>query len=179
MLVCLAPNGTMTHAGTEPPRRLCVGTADGVAMLAREGQDAPWRLVARPLEGLHVSCLLAEPRRGGLFAGVHGGGLFASLDGGVTWALRLQGIAHPHVYSLAAAERDGAVRLYAGTEPAHLYESVDYGESWTELAGLRAVPDVDRWFFPGPPHEAHVKDVAVDPTDPRTLYASVEQGALL
>ena len=43
----------------------------------------------------------------------------------------------------AVRAADG-VRLYAGTEPAHLFVSADQGESWQELASLRSVPTVDQ-----------------------------------
>ena len=41
--------------------------------LQRLGLGAPWRVARRALEGQHVSALLWEPKRGGLFAGVHDG----------------------------------------------------------------------------------------------------------
>jgi photosystem II stability/assembly factor-like uncharacterized protein len=91
----------------------------------------------------------------------------------------MRGLTQEHVFTLAAVERDGQTLLFAGTEPAHLFQSGDYGETWTELPSLRDVPDTDRWMFPAPPHIAHVKDVTFDPRDSRTMYVSVEQGALL
>jgi photosystem II stability/assembly factor-like uncharacterized protein len=41
------------------------------------------------------------------------------------------------------------------------------------------MPNMERWRFPGPPHIAHTKTLAVDPRDPSIMYAGVEQGALL
>ncbi|MBV9121358.1 MAG: glycosyl hydrolase, partial [Chloroflexi bacterium] len=69
--------------------------------------------------------------------------------------------------------------LYAGTEPAAVFRSDDYGESWHERPALRSVPNTDKWMFPSPPHKAHVKTLTIHPTDPRTILAGVEQGALL
>jgi photosystem II stability/assembly factor-like uncharacterized protein len=175
----LAPNGRNRYQGQEPCTCLFVGTADGVVTLEREGPDGAWAPTARALQGQHVGSLLLEPRRGGIFAGTHRGGLYASLDGGQTWEPRSRGLNHDNVYTLASVERDGAIVLYAGTQPAHLYQSTDYGERWDELPALRQVADIDRWTFPAPPHVAHVKDVAFDPRDSRTMYVAVEQGALL
>lgn len=179
MKATLAPNGRCRYEGADACRWLLVATADGVVTLEREGPDAPWRSTARALPGTHVSSLLWEPRHGGLFAGAHTGGLYVSLDGGATWERRTRGLSEEHVFTLAAAERDGQVILYAGTQPAHLFESLDYGETWAELPALRTASDLDQWTFPAPPHAAHVKDIAFDPQDSRTLYVAIEQGALL
>src|SRR5207249_11296723 len=67
-------------------------------------------------------------------------------------------------------------RSYAGTEPAHLYVSTDFGKSWRDLPSLLDMPSKDKWTFPAPPHEGHVKNIAFDPGDPNTIYAAVEVG---
>src|ERR1051325_55859 len=67
----------------------------------------------------------------------------------------------------------------AGTEPAHLHVSSDMGDTWEELPALRSVPSVPNWTFPGPPHEAHVKNIAFDAAGANTILASIEVGGLL
>jgi len=37
----------------------------------------------------------------------------------------------------------------------------------------------EKWSFPSPPHHAHVKTMTIDPRNPDTIYAGVEQGDLL
>lgn len=69
--------------------------------------------------------------------------------------------------------------LYAGTEPAMLFRSIDHGDHREELSALREVPGAEGWNFPAPPHIAHVKHVVADPRTPNNLYVCVEQGALL
>src|SRR3954447_10232354 len=127
----LAPNGATRYLGQERCGRLHVATLDGVVTLERSGPA--WQVAGRGLEGSHISSLLFEPRRGGLFAGVVRGGLHASLDGGKTWERRTNGLTEEYVFSLACTERDGATVLYAGTEPVSLFQSTDYGETWEEL----------------------------------------------
>lgn len=78
---------------------------------------------------------------------------------------------------MSAVRAADGVRLYAGTEPAHLFVSRDSGETWEELPSLRAVPSVEKWMFPGPPHVAHVKHITFDPRTADTIDASVEVGA--
>ena len=44
---------------------------------------------------------------------------------------------------------------------------------------MRGVPGTDKWHFPPPPHIAHVKSITLHPTRAATLFACIEQGALL
>jgi photosystem II stability/assembly factor-like uncharacterized protein len=120
-----------------------------------------------------------EPRSGLIFAGVHNGSVYASADSGETWESRSHGLTQPNVYCLGLAGTEQNIRLYAGTEPAHLFESDDLGNTWREITSLRQVPSVDRWTFPAPPHQGHVKNIAFDPLEVETIYACVEQGGLL
>lgn len=178
MDVCLSPNGCNVYNGQDAVGRLLVGTLDGVVTLERSAPGT-WQRAGHSLAGLHVSSLLLEPERGYYFAGIHGEGLYFSEDGGRSWERRMNGLTQTHVFSLSATRRDGKFVLYAGTEPAHLFRSTDYGLSWQELPSLRQVPDSDKWVFPAPPHVAHVKAMAFDPRDQHLLYAGIEQGALL
>jgi photosystem II stability/assembly factor-like uncharacterized protein len=100
------------------------------------------------------------------------------MDGGHSWQSKMQGLTVEHVYTLAAREVQGKMVLYAGTEPGHIFRSFDYGESWQEIPSFRSVTGIEKWCFPAPPHEGHVKCVTFDPRDARTWYISIEQGGL-
>ncbi|MFQ6028028.1 MAG: glycosyl hydrolase, partial [Dehalococcoidia bacterium] len=80
--------------------------------------------------------------------------------------------------SLASARVNGGARIFAGTEPAHLFCSDDLGRSWSELEALRSV-DTSQWFFPGPPHIAHTKHINFHPDDVNTLFIGIEVGGLI
>lgn len=177
--VCLSPNGVDTYHVPAVPTSLMVGTMNGVVELRDPARTGVWEAVNRTLDGLHISSLMSEPARGALFAGVHGEGLYRSLDGAETWETNLPGLTVPHVFSVSFDQRAEGVTLYAGTEPARLFRSRNGGDSWREVPGLAAAPGRDKWWFPAPPHIAHVKHVATDPRDPRVLYVCIEQGALL
>jgi photosystem II stability/assembly factor-like uncharacterized protein len=172
--VCVSPNGRNFFETSSPDSEVLVGTAKGVIWLSRSAGS--WRESRRGLEGKHIGALMVEPSRGVIFAGTHGDGLYASEDGGATWERRDNGIASDDIYGLNYVQAGGEVRLYAGTEPAHLYVSTDLGRSWTELPALLDVPSVKDWTFPAPPHAAHVKNIMFDPGDPNTIYAGVEVG---
>jgi photosystem II stability/assembly factor-like uncharacterized protein len=178
MTVCLSHGGPTIYQGTAPPESLVIATIAGAIVLQRDGATHAWREVRRGLNQFHVVGLAHDPRSNRLIAAMHNGGLAVSEDGGTSWQDRTDGIASRNVYSVAIAYRGEQTRLYAGTEPAHLYCSDDFGKTWRELQSLRAVPSVAKWTFPAPPHDAHVINVTVHPRDPDTLYACVEQGGL-
>ncbi|MEO6376508.1 MAG: sialidase family protein [Caulobacteraceae bacterium] len=177
MIVCLSPNGPMVHSGEGPAARVLVATTAGVETLARDGEG--WRRAGLTLEGRHVSALMVEPTRGGVFAGVHGEGVYRSDDGGQTWEPASDGIDLPNIFSLNCNIADGAVRLFAGSEPVCLFRSLDYGESWEAFPDIGQMPGREKWTFPAPPHVAHLKSIALDPWDPDVLYGCIEQGALM
>jgi photosystem II stability/assembly factor-like uncharacterized protein len=178
MTVALSHGGPTIYESQTASQRVLVGTVQGIAAVERS--DGGWRVAGHALEDVHVSVILIEPQSGLIFAGGYKqGSLHVSRDDGQTWERRDNGLGETDIYSLEAANIDGRVRLYCGTEPARLFYSDDLGESWTELPGLREVPTVDKWSFPGPPHVAHAKHITFDPRDAKTMYVSIEVGGLL
>lgn len=179
MTVYLSISGKTVSTAATPTREIQVGTVEGIVRLRRERPGAPWHEAGRSLPEQQVNALTREPTRGLLFAGTRDAGLLVSADDGRTWARRDQGIAQTRVWTVNYTQAGGQVKLYAGVEPAHLYVSDDLGERWTELPAMRDVPTVDKWFFPVAPNRGHVKHVSFDPTDPATIYASIEVGGVL
>jgi len=178
MAIGLSHGGSNLYSSGEQSRQLWVGTKDGLVLLER-GDAGGWHEGHRALRGQHISSIIFEPTSGLMFAGSFFGSVHASADGGKTWERRDNGITVHDVYSLASTVVDGNVHVYAGTEPAHLFCSETLGEHWSELPALRSVPSSPNWSFPAPPHIAHTKFITFDPRDSNTLYACIEQGALL
>jgi photosystem II stability/assembly factor-like uncharacterized protein len=176
-IVCVSPNGCDSYRASGPASHLLVATTDGVLLLERSQSD--WRVIRHVLDGVHVGALLHDSASGSLFAGAHSGGCYATLDLGQTWELRTKGLHQTNIFTLAARTRNGRTLLYAGTEPAHLFVSSDFGRNWEEVSTLRQVPGRDRWTFPAPPHQGHVKQVTFHPREDATIFVCVEQGALL
>jgi photosystem II stability/assembly factor-like uncharacterized protein len=186
MAVSLSPNGRNHYETSSSADEVLVATANGVVALQRSG--AAWRESGRMLEGRHIASIAIEPTRGVIFAGAHKGGpwasgddaerggLWVSEDGGRTWERRDRGIERSNMYGLNWVQSGNELRIYAGTEPAHLYVSTDMGRSWTELRSLLDMPSREKWTFPAPPHEGHVKNIVFDPADPNTIYVGVEVG---
>lgn len=177
MIVCLSPNGPMAYRGCKISG-LLVATIDGVVELSPQ-PDGEWPVTGRHLGGHHVSALLREPEHGDIYASTHGKGIFRSRDDGRSWDQCVNGLSKTNIFSLAAVLRGGRSEILAGSEPVSLFVSSDRGESWEERPSVGGVPGRDQWTFPVPPHEAHLKSIALDPRDPDIFYACVEQGALL
>lgn len=176
MVTCLSPNGSSMYSGSALPDRLLVATLGGIVTAKRSG--GAFGVVANSLPELHISALCFEPTRGAVFASSYQGGLYVSYDQGESWQQTAKSLDDQNIFSIASRTVGDAVTLYVGTEPVALFKSTDYGESWIELPGIREVPDMDKWFFPAPPHIAHLKNVSFDLEDPNTFYVSVEQGGL-
>jgi photosystem II stability/assembly factor-like uncharacterized protein len=179
MAIALSHGGSTIHSSPTPSKEVLVGTREGVVTIARATSGSDWRITHRALTDKHISAIIKEPTSGLTFAGAFHGSVDASADNGETWEPRGNGLSQTNVYSLAAQRMNGRVRLFAGTEPAHLFFSDDLGLHWTELPALRSVPSVPKWSFPAPPHIGHVKHINFDPENPATIYASIEVGGLL
>ncbi len=178
MTIALSHGGTTIYTSPDRSNEVWVGTRRGIAVLERDSGGNGWRVARHMLSDKHISAIHQEPESGLFFAGAFHGGLHVSADGGTTWEAREDGLTERDVYSIASSRSNGHTRVYAGTEPAHLFCSDDLGGHWTELTALRSVPGVADWSFPVPPHIAHAKHVNFDPHDPDTLYVSVEVGGL-
>jgi photosystem II stability/assembly factor-like uncharacterized protein len=167
--------GETIRAGTTLSAAILVGTLDGVVRLEHVG--GVWSVTHRSLQGQHVHALVREPGSGVWFAGISKGGIQASLDDGQTWKRRAAGLTQQDIYSLSVAMVDGRARVFAGTEPPHLFVSDDLGLTWAEKPALRRV-DTSKWSFPAPPHIAHLKHINFAPDNPSTIFASIEVGGL-
>ena len=144
------PTATTTYRTQSPASEILVGTVDGVTIL-RRNMDDTWRVHAKVLAGLHIHALLIEPLSGVIFAGAHKGSIHASKDGGATWEKKDQGLTAADIYCLSSAVIDGKTKLFAGTEPAHLFASDDSAENWQESKSLRSVTQCSEMDFPRHP----------------------------
>ncbi|MBM2810972.1 MAG: hypothetical protein HW416_1731 [Chloroflexi bacterium] len=176
MTVCVSIGGPSSYEASAPVDELMVGTIDGVVALARK--SGGWEERGRTLAGKHVHALLTDPKSGRIFAGIQDGGIYTS-DDGRSWARRDNGVEYSNLYAMNSVQDGDTLRIYAGTEPAHLYVTTDLGESWEELPSIRSVPSVKDWTFPSDPHDAHVKNITFDPRSPDTIFCAIEVGGVL
>jgi photosystem II stability/assembly factor-like uncharacterized protein len=177
MAIGLSHGGTTIYSSRSLSNEVLIGTREGVVTIARAGSE--WKVAHRAITDKHISAIVKEPESGLTFAGAFHGSVYVSKDDGKTWEARANGMTQNNIYSLAVRRMNSRVRVFAGTEPAHLFVSDDLGLNWAEIPSLRSVPSVPKWSFPAPPHIGHVKHINFDPEDSKTIYASVEVGGLL
>ena len=159
----------------EPQRTLLVST-DGQAVIRSHNNGETWHRLTIDQELEYddcVRCLLPDPRNPqAVFAGAERG-LFYSEDCGVNWRRIDSALNDFAVWKLVSAPSDPRV-MYAGTgSPARaaFFRSLDGGRTWEQTPLLM------------PPKCAGVSRprmlaLAVDPEDPRDVWAGVEEGGL-
>jgi photosystem II stability/assembly factor-like uncharacterized protein len=179
MIPYISPGGNNNFRLESFPQQVLVGTCEGIFLLENGRVPTDWSVSRCLLSECHVHAILIEPSSGMLFSGNQKGGIFASSDLGEHWVKRDRGLTPDDVYTLNCAMTAEGPLVYAGTEPPHLFVSDDLGETWSDLEALHSVPSAPEWHYPQPPNIGHVKQIVVDPENCGTLYACIEQGALL
>jgi photosystem II stability/assembly factor-like uncharacterized protein len=128
------------------------------------GAGATWNKT--PLDAGRVRAILVHPLDSAtVFAGTDKG-LFRSTDHGTTWnsygtGIKTSSSTTVRVLSLAVAN-DGTP-FYAGTS-AGVFQSTDGGVTWTQGSGMLSGNGILRYYYA-------VGALAVDPSDPDTVYA--------
>ncbi len=159
-----------------------------------------WAPIGPATQHVSIVSLAFAPGSETVYAGLGGGGVARSTDGGRTWETRGDGLPDPSVGSLAVHPRLETL-IYGITESGVLVRSEDAGETWSGLAvpglvvayalapndpqtlyagsdgGLyRSRDRGDSWTRlagHGLPASYAATALALDPTNPRRLYAGV------
>src|SRR5262245_32952785 len=143
---------------------------------------ATWTIDAH-LVGRSPDCVAVDPRDPTrVYCGTARDGLFRSRDSGRKWEPVGAGIDHAMVTAVDVAhaeQADGFGIVYAGTEPSAVFRSDNGGDSWVDLAGLRALPSADTWSFPPRPHTHHVRWIEADVSVADRVFVAIEAGALV
>jgi photosystem II stability/assembly factor-like uncharacterized protein len=159
----------------------------GIAVVTRAAlliarRASTWT-IEEHLGGRSPECVAVDLRRPTqLYCGTARSGLLRSCDSGRSWEPVGAGIEHLMITAVAVGrpeQADGLGIVYAGTEPSAVFRSDTGGDSWVDLAGLRALPSADTWSFPPRPHTHHVRWIEADVRTTDRIFVAIEAGALV
>ena len=179
--------------------RLLVGTKKGAFIYTADEARSTWSLVGPMMGGWRVLHIVDDQRgdHHRLYAAathdVWGPSVSKSNDGGQTWEQRSEGLGFPEdmglkvdtVWSITAGHESEPGVVYAGTSPAGLFRSEDWGASWTAndaiirhdyrafwqpVAGGPATPDEQRVTMA-------LHSIEIDPNDANHFYLTISGGA--
>ncbi|HWC02214.1 MAG TPA: exo-alpha-sialidase [Methylomirabilota bacterium] len=170
---------------------LLVGTAKGLFVLRAAGRRRRWELGGPYQAGRAVYTAALDTRAGRqrLWAGVaslHWGAVISrSDDWGRTWHeppeanVRFpaeSGLSLKQVWQITPGRADEPDRLFAGVEPAALFESTDAGATWTPVRGLLDHPHRERWQPGGGGLCLHT--IVPDATNRERMWIAISTGGV-
>jgi photosystem II stability/assembly factor-like uncharacterized protein len=156
---------TLSALAIDPadPRILFAGSF-GKGIYRSDDAGASWFPVEAGLTNRQVWTLAVHPQGTALYAGTGDGGrinqgggpggVFETTDGR-TWHRTVRGLVASSVRTVAVAAGDAAV-LWAGTDSLGLFRSPNGGRVWRRAP----IPELD----------GELRDIAMDPTSPGTVY---------
>ncbi|MBI2767267.1 MAG: hypothetical protein HYX53_15330 [Chloroflexi bacterium] len=167
-----------------------VGTRKGAFIYTSDARRESWEISEPMMPGWTINHMAVDLRRGTprFYAGANhwawGPSVARSDDGGATWEQRSPGLAFPQDMGLniaavwhvepGHAKEPGVV--YAGTAPAALFKSVDYGDSWEPVEAITRHKLRHLWGPTGSVGDSSLHSIQVDPRDPQRLYISISSG---
>src|SRR6266567_3342512 len=159
----------------------------GIAVVTRAAlliarRASTWT-VDEHLAGPSPGCVAVDLRSPAqVYCGTARDGLFRSRDSGRNWEPVGPGIEHGAITAVGVGHTEqagGFSIVYAGTEPSAVFRSDNGGDSWVDLAGLRALPSADTWSFPPRPDTHHVRWIEADVSVADRVFVAIEAGALV
>src|SRR5262245_58729906 len=174
--------------------RVLVGTRKGAFILTSDGKRSNWELGGPLFAGWEIYHLKGSPADSNRLYASQSTGWFGQIiqrsnDGGKTWEpvgnkFAYEGVPGPHqwydgtphpwefkrVWHLEPSLTDPDA-VYAGVEDAGLFRTIDGGQTWEELPGLRQHESGSRWS-PGAGGLC-LHTILLDPADPRRIYIAI------
>lgn len=158
---------------------LYLGTDEGVVTLRSENGRS-WKVENRGLEDWSVPEVAVSPSAPNrVFAGTRGDGVCLSEDFGASWKKPCYGKRGPGKVRCLTIDPHDPNTLYAGTEPIDVFISRDGAKSWDRLDSVWNIPWVQTITYPVATVEPHVRDITIDPKDPKTMYVALQVGYIL
>lgn len=158
---------------------LYLGTDEGLYTL--KGEDGHnWKIEHQSLEDWAVPKMAVSPSQPNrIFAGTRGDGVWVSEDFGKSWRKPCYGKRGPGKVRCVTIDPHDPNTVYAGTEPIDVFVSRDAAKNWERLESVWSVPYVASVDYPVSTVEPHVRDITMDPTNSKTIYAALQVGYML
>jgi hypothetical protein len=174
--------------------RVLVGTRKGAFVLESDAKRAQWNVSGPHFAGWEIYHLKGSPVDPNRLYASQSSSWFGQLiqrsnDGGKTWepvGNKFQydgvpgthqwydGTAHPWEFARVwhlEPSLDDPDHVYAGVEDAALFHTIDGGQSWSELSGLRQHGSGPRWQ-PGAGGMC-LHTILIDPSEPSRLFIAI------
>ena len=184
--------------------KLLVGTKKGAFIYTSDERRQKWEISDPILPGWtfhHLSADLRDTQPRFYAAANHwawGRSVAKSTDLGKTWDYRSQGLAFPpdmkspstrvpgewqntppgtigNIWSVAPGHPSEPGVVFAGTQPAGLFRSEDWGHSWRPVEAINRHPYRQYWSGTGG-GDSCIHSIQVDPRDPKRIYLCVGAG---
>ncbi len=166
---------------------LLVGTAKGLFRFRSRDRHS-WQEEGPDFLGAPIYAAVQDLRSGSLLAGVndifYGPSIRRSHDLGATWDQGGCDLSYApgdpeevlRVWSILPGPADQPDLLYAGVEASGLFRSLDGGDSWQEVDGIRSHPTHEQWAsgFGG----KCMHTLAMDPHRPGRMFFACSTGGL-
>ena len=174
--------------------RVLVGTRKGAFILTSDGKRQQWEVSGPHFPGWEIYHVKGSPVNPNRLYASQSSGWFGQMiqrsdDGGKTWEpvghdfvyngtpgthLWYDGTPHPYefkrVWHLEPSLTDPDT-VYAGTEDAALFRTMDGGQSWQEMPGLRQHPSGPSWQ-PGA-GGLGLHTILLDPSNPERMFIAI------
>ncbi len=158
---------------------LYVATDEGVVTLKSEDGHS-WKQEHHGLKEWAIPEVAVSPNAPNkVFAGTRGDGVWVSEDFGASWKKPCYGKRGPGKVRCLTFDPRNSNTLYAGTEPIDVFVSHDEAKSWERLDSVWNIPWVSTVTYPVAAVEPHVRDITIDPKDPKTMYVALQVGYML
>ena len=166
-----------------------VGTRKGAFVYSSDEKRERWQISEPIMPGHSVYHMAADLRRDPprLYAASNhwawGRSVARSDDMGKSWEQRNPGLGFPedmgvtiqNVWHVAPGHPGEPGVVYAGTQPAGLFRSEDWGESWAPVESLNRHKYREAWSGSGG-GDSCLHSVVIDPRDASHMYAAISTG---
>jgi hypothetical protein len=170
--------------------KVLVGSRKGAWIYSADAKRECWEVSEPIMPGWTVYHMAADVRRDPprLYAAANhwawGPSVARSDDGGKTWEKNTPGLAFPadmgisveNVWHIEPGHASEPGVVYAGTQPAGLFRSEDWGESWTPIDSLNRHRFRQFWEGTGGAGASSAHSIQVDPRDGNRVYVAISTG---